>query len=158
MAMQRSEQQQQQPRRAMTTWTPFREMERMMDDMWQGWPGLFRRTPMEGMTWMPSIDVYDQDDSIVVKAEIPGMKKEDINVSVMGDTLTISGERKTENNVKEENYFRSEMSYGKFSRMITLPSEVDAGKVKATYENGILEINAPKVESAKAKKVEISVK
>ena len=139
-------------------WTPFREMERVMENMMPEWPGFFRRSPMEGMAWMPSIDVYDKDDSVVVRAELPGMKKEDISVSVMGDTVMISGERKTESNVKEENYFRSEMSYGKFSRQITLPTQVDANKVKATYENGILEIEAPKVESAKAKKIEIAVK
>lgn len=159
MAMQRSQQgQQQQAGRSMTAWTPFNEMERWMEETTRGWPSIFRRAPVEGMAWMPAIDVYEKDDGYQIKVELPGVKKEDVNVSMMGDTVTISGERRTEETMKSENYIRSEMAYGKFSRSITLPTELDANKSKATYENGILMVEVPKIEGAKAKKVEITVR
>jgi len=86
------------------------------------------------------------------------MKKDDVDVSVVGDTLTISGERKAESEVKDEDYYRCELCYGKFSRSLSLPAAVDPAKVEAHYENGILEITLPKVEAAKPKKVEIKAK
>jgi HSP20 family protein len=86
------------------------------------------------------------------------MKKEDIDVSVVGNTLTISGEKKAEAEVEDEDYYRCELCYGKFSRSIGLPAAVDAAKVDASYENGTLEISLPKVEAAKPKKVAVKAK
>ncbi len=139
-----------------TMWRPFEEMERFMDEFMRGWPA-WQRTPTEGMgmTWTPNIEMFDKQDNIVVRAELPGMKRDDINISVTGDTLTISGERKTESSVKGEDYYRSELSYGKFSRSITLPTMVEADKINATYENGILEITLPKSEKVKPRKIQI---
>ncbi len=142
----------------MSVWTPFNQMERMMEEAFRGWPSMFRRTPAEGMGWMPAIDVYERDDAYEIKTELPGMDKEDIDVSITGDTVTISGERKSEESKKGENYLRSEMAYGKFYRQVTLPTELDSAKAKARYENGMLTIEVPKTEGAKAKKVEINVK
>lgn len=108
--------------------------------------------------WMPAIDVFEKDDKFVVKAELPGMKKEDIDVSVVGDMLNIKGEKKTETELKEENYYRSERSYGSFFRSIPLPSTVDADKIEANYEDGVLEVTLPKVAKVKPKKVKVSAK
>ncbi len=137
-----------------TMWRPFEDMERFMDDFMRGWP-MWQRMPAEGMTWVPNIEMFDKQDSIVVRAELPGLKRDDINISVTGNILTISGERKTDSSIKGEEYYRSELPYGKFSRSITLPVPVDADKINATFENGILEITLPKSEKAKPKKIEI---
>jgi HSP20 family protein len=116
------------------------------------------RLPLEEKGWLPAVDVFEKDDNFVVKAELPGMKEDDINVSVRGDTLTIQGEKKTESEVKEENYYRSERSYGSFVRSIPLPSTVDATKIEASYEDGVLEVTLPKIAEVKPKKVTISTK
>lgn len=116
------------------------------------------RVPTEELGWMPALEIYEKEDKFVLRAEVPGMTKDDVDISVLGDTLTIKGERKTESEVKDEDYHRCEMCYGKFSRAVTLPSAVQAGKVAATYDNGILEITLPKAAEAKPKKVEVKVK
>lgn len=144
-------------------WEEFREMERWMDELMRrplfGWrPLTWRRAPTEAIGWVPNVEMYEKEDKFVVRAELPGMKREDIDVSVVGNTLTISGERKAETEVKEEDYYRCELCYGKFSRSIGLPAAVDAAKVDATYENGILEITLPKVEAAKPKKIAVKAK
>jgi HSP20 family protein len=110
------------------------------------------------MGWAPAIDVFEKDDKFVVKAELPGMKEEDINVSVVGDTLTIKGERKAESEAKEKDYYYCERSYGSFSRSLALPSNVDAQKIEANYEDGVLEISLPKIPEVKPKKVSVSAK
>ena len=97
-------------------------------------------------------------DKFVVKAELPGMKEEDIDVSVIGDTLTVKGEKKTESEVKEEDYYRCERSYGSFYRSVPLPSTVDASKIKADFEDGVLEVTLPKTAEVKPKKIAVSAK
>ncbi|MFW6149949.1 MAG: Hsp20/alpha crystallin family protein [Chloroflexota bacterium] len=104
------------------------------------------------------MEVYEKGDDVMVRAELPGMKKEDIDISVLGDTLTISGERKSQSEVKDEDYYRCEMNYGTFSRSVALPAAVDANKVEASYDNGVLEVKLPKAEEAKPKKIEVKVK
>jgi HSP20 family protein len=145
-------------------WDELREMERRMEEMtrfplatWRR-PLVWWRVPSEEIGWTPSVEMYEKDDKLVVRAELPGMKKEEIDISVLGDTLTIKGERKAESEVKDEDYYRCEMCYGKFSRSVALPAAVEARKVEASYENGILEVTVPKAEEAKPKKVEIKVK
>jgi len=102
--------------------------------------------------------MYEKEDKFVVKAELPGMKEEDVDVSVSDDTLTIKGERKAESEVKEENYYCCERFYGSFFHSIALPSNVDANKIEATYESGVLEVNLPKAAEVKTKKISISTK
>ncbi|MGR3319020.1 MAG: Hsp20/alpha crystallin family protein [Candidatus Anammoxibacter sp.] len=114
--------------------------------------GLFERD------WNPSIDVYDSDNEVLVKADIPGLKKDEIDVSIHEDLLTIKGEKKMENKVSEDNYYKSERFYGSFNRTIQLPSEVEHDKVKATYKDGVLELRLPKKEEAKTKHIAIDVK
>ncbi len=151
-----------QPRRGLVPWSPFEMMEEMgrrFEDVFgREFPTVWRRLPAEERAWAPAIEVMEKDDKFLVRAELPGMKKEDIDVSVTGDTLTIKGERKAESEVKEENYYRSERVYGNFFRSISLPTSVDTKKIEASYKDGILEIGLPKAPEVQPKKIEISVK
>jgi HSP20 family protein len=104
------------------------------------------------------VDIEENNESILVRAEIPGMTKDDIKVSVQGNMLTIMGERKQESETKNKTYHRVERSYGKFSRMITLPTDVEADKVKANYKDGILSITLPKPEAVKPKHIDVEIK
>ncbi len=140
-------------------WKPFREITRLrseMDRLWDDYFGSGRKAlrPLEG-TWLPSVDVSETTDKIMVKAEVPGMDAKDIDISISGDVLTIKGEKKTEREEKEENYHLVERSYGSFSRSLRLPVAVDADKIEATYKQGVLTITCPKKEEAKAKPIEI---
>jgi HSP20 family protein len=105
--------------------------------------------------WEPSLDIYEDKDKITVRAEVPGMRKEDINISVEQNTLSISGERRQEEKRGEGDTFRSELFYGRFQRSITLPQPVDSGKIQATYKDGVLTIVCPKSEEAKPKQIEV---
>jgi HSP20 family protein len=107
--------------------------------------------------WTPALDLYQNNDNVVAIVELPGMRKEDIEISLQDGTLTIGGERKQE--VKQQNgAARTERYTGKFRRSITLPSRVDANKVNATYQDGILTVTLPKAEEAKPKHIQISAK
>ena len=107
-------------------------------------------------TWAPAIDLFDEKDNFLVKAELPGLKKEDIDISYQDGALTISGERKEEKR-EGSNPARTERFYGRFQRTLTLPKRVDASKVKATYTDGILAVTLPKAEDAKPKHIEVKV-
>ena len=108
--------------------------------------------------WSPLIDVYDSDNELMVKADIPGLKKEEIDVSIHDGILTIKGEKKMENEVREESCFRSERFYGSFNRCIELPLEVEWDKATATYKDGVLELKLPKKEEAKIRRITVDVK
>jgi HSP20 family protein len=110
------------------------------------------------MGWAPAVEVFEKEGKFVVKAELPGIKEEDMDISVVDNTLTIKGEKKTESEVKEEDYYCCECSYGSFSRSIALPSNVDAKKIAASYEDGVLGISLPKASEVKPKKISISAK
>jgi len=150
------------PGRGLIPWQPFGELEELS----RRFEGIFgrsllptwRRLPLEERGWAPSIDVFEKEDKYVVKAELPGIEEKDVDISVVGDTLTIKGERKTESEVKEEDYHCCERSYGSFFRSIALPSEVDTENIAASYEGGILEISLPKATEVKPKKIAVSAK
>lgn len=108
--------------------------------------------------WTPALDIFEKDDRFVVKAELPGMKEDDIDVSVVGDTLTIKGEKKTEEEIDEEDYYHMERTYGSFLRSISLPSNVNADKIEAKYEDGVLEVSLPKIAEVKPKRVKVATK
>jgi HSP20 family protein len=108
--------------------------------------------------WAPAIDIEENNGNLMVKAELPGMKREDIKVSVRDNLLHLTGERNIEKETKDKTLHRVERSFGKFSRTIELPSEVDADKVKAVYKDGVLNITLPKPESVKPKKIDVEVK
>jgi len=115
--------------------------------------------PEEGWTrgWEPAVDIFEADDAIVVRAEIPGVEKDRVGVEVKDGVLTLRGERKFERDVKEENYHRIERSYGSFQRSFTLPTGVDPDKVRASLKNGVLEVTLQKKEQARPKQIKISV-
>lgn len=154
--------------KAVTPWRPFmdltrweRDMDRMREDFFgrrgrPWWPDRWFRTD-ELDVRAPAVDVFEEKDDIVVKAEIPGMDKDNIEVKLADHTLTIKGEKKKEEEVKEENYYRSERSYGSFLRTLELSKDVYADKVKATFKNGVLEVRMPKTEEAKAKEIKVKV-
>jgi HSP20 family protein len=105
--------------------------------------------------WVPPVDIYERQDHLVIRVEVPGVQKEDMDVRIENGVLTLHGERKEEKEVKEENAHLMERVYGRFTRSFSLPTTVDAAKVTATYRDGVLEVTVPKVETAKPKKVEI---
>ncbi|MFW6126222.1 MAG: Hsp20/alpha crystallin family protein [Chloroflexota bacterium] len=145
--------------RGLREWSPFWELDdvaRRFEDMF-GRP-LMRRFPLREGEWLPSVEMYEKDNNFVVRAELPGMKEEDVDVSVSDDLLTIRGEKKGESEVKDEDYYVCERSYGSFSRTIRLPSNADTGKVDANFEDGVLEVTVPKTAEAKAKKIPVSAK
>jgi HSP20 family protein len=143
----------------------FSNVERMFEDwledvwsrpfprLWRPGFGQFRAMSFAA----PALDVYDQKDDLIVKAEIPGLSKDEIEISLEGNILTIKGEKKKEEEVKEEDYYRSERSYGAFSRGIELPVAVQTDKVNASFKNGVLEIRLPKTEEARKNVVKVKV-
>lgn len=154
--------------KAVTPWRPFgdvgrweHDMDRMMEDffgrrMRPWWPDRwFKGEELDVRA--PALDLYEEKDDIVVKAELPGIEKDNIEVNLTDHTLTIKGEKKKEEEIKEENYYRAERSYGSFLRTIELPKDVHSDKVKASFKNGILEVRVPKTEEAKAKEIKVKV-
>ncbi len=140
-----------------TPWKPLRELSnlrREMEDFWENFAGEREFLPMRG-EWMPALDVSETKDSLIVKAEIPGMEPKDVDISLSGDLLTIKGEKKQKTEEKKENFHRIETRYGAFSRTIRVPVSVDSDKIEASYDNGVLKIVLPKKEEVKAKQIEI---
>lgn len=138
-------------RRSIALWNPFaelerirREFDRLIEEMWP-------REEVE-RAFAPAVEMYETDNEIVVKAELPGVKKENIEVSIKDNTLHIRGEKKEEREEKTETIHRLERVYGKFERVLTLPVDVKAEEVKAEYKDGILEIRLPKSEVSKEKR------
>jgi len=117
------------------------------------WPGLREA----GGEIAPSIDIYEEGDEVVVKAELPGMKKEDLEVQLTDDSITISGEKKKEEKVERKGYYRHERSYGSFARSFSLPSEVNTDDAKAEFKDGVLEIRVPKTAEAKKKVRKVTI-
>ena len=111
-----------------------------------------------GAYFEPAIDVREEVDRLIVTADLPGVKKEELGISVEGNRLILRGERKQEEETKKKNYYSSERFYGAFSRVIELPSGVDADKIRAAYKDGVLEIVLPKLENAKMKQIKIDIK
>jgi len=125
-----------------------------IDDLFSSFSRGLDRPFFEHKHW-PAIDVADEENAVVVRAEVPGCKPEDIDISVCGNMLTISGEKKQEEEKKEKGYYHVESSYGSFRREMTLPADVDAGKIEAVCKHGVLTITLPKAEVSKTVKVKI---
>lgn len=144
----------------LTTWAPTDRLSSIREEMNRlfdlSFPG-FQRDAELFSGWSPTLDVFQNDDNVTVKVELPGMKKEDISIALHDGILTISGERKFEEQSGTGENFRSERFFGKFHRSVALPTAVDAAKVKASYKDGILEVTLPKSEEAKPKKIEVNV-
>jgi HSP20 family protein len=150
------------PRRAITAWRPFQELdevERSFEDLFsQSLIPMWRRTPVMNGEWMPAIDIFEKKDKFIVKAELPGMKQKDIDVSLSGNNLIIKGKKNTESEVKEQDYYRSERTYGSFFRSIPLPSSISANEIEANFEDGVLEISIPKMAELKQNKIKVGTK
>lgn len=139
---------------------PWREMDTFSDRFNRFFDGTFLpahwlKEESRLNDWAPSVDVYDDDKKIVIKAEIPGVDKKDIHVDVKDGVLTLSGERTHENEVKEENFHRKERVFGKFQRSFTLPEGLDPDSIAADYKDGVLKIEIPKPEEKKSKKISV---
>ncbi len=141
---------------ALIRWDSFREMSALQERMNRLFSDVRAQAPVRGEeivqgAWIPAVDIFETNEAIVLKAELPGITAQDISVEVKDNTLTLKGEKKFEKEVKEENYHRVERSYGSFQRAFTLPGTIHQEKVKAKFKDGILEITLPKVEEAKPK-------
>lgn len=142
-------------------WRPFREistLRREMDNLFNRFFGETRFPRLVSEGWQPSVDISETKDKILIKAELPGMDAKDVNVTISGEMLTIQGEKKKEVEEKDEHYYCSERYFGAYERTFQLPTGVQADKVEATFDKGVLLITLPKVEEAKKKKIEIKVK
>ena len=141
-------------------WNPIRDMFGLRNHMNRAFGDFYFPTNREEgdlsmWNWNPVVDVYDNDDNIVLKAEIPGIDKKDIEIDVKGRVLTLKGERSSDNEVKEDNYYRRERCFGKFERAFNLPVNVELDKIKANYKDGLLEIEIPKPEEKKPKQITV---
>lgn len=143
-------------------WEPFRDLVSTHDHFNQLFNETFARAfgdqkEVSLRTWVPPVDICETEDSLVLKAELPGIKPDDVEIRVEDNTLHLKGERKFEKEVKDENVHQVERSYGTFSRSFSLPSSIDSDKVKAEYENGVLTLTMPKRVEAKPKTIKIDV-
>jgi HSP20 family protein len=143
-------------------WEPFRDLVSLREAMDRLFEESFVR-PQTGWSAPTeagalAVDVYETEDAVVVKSAIPGVKPEDIDISLTGDTLTIKGESKFEKEVNEENYVRREMRYGSFARTLPVPTSVVADEAEAEFENGVLTLTLPKAEEVKPKAIQIKAK
>jgi HSP20 family protein len=143
-----------------TRWEPFRgisslqeQVNRLFDDK------LFRGRAEDSAltTWAPAVDIYETENELVVKADLPDVDEKDLDVRIEDNTLTIRGERKFEKSVSEDNFLRVERAYGVFSRSFSLPNTVNAEAIKAEYRNGVLNVHIPKREESKPKQIKVNV-
>jgi HSP20 family protein len=146
---------------AIVRWDPFRELTSIQERMNRLFGDVYRRADDElltGGTWAPPVDIYENDNhELVLKAEIPGMKREDIQLAIDNNTLTLRGEKKIEQGAADERSHRIERSYGAFARTFSLPATIDATKVSAEYTNGVLTVTLPLREEAKPTQIDVAI-
>ncbi|MBI5681744.1 MAG: Hsp20/alpha crystallin family protein [Deltaproteobacteria bacterium] len=148
---------------AIVKWDPFKDLVSIQERMNRLFDETFGKvTRGEGEelargVWSPVVDIYETDDNIVMKAELPGIDKKDVSIEVKDNMLVLKGERRFEKEVKEDNYHRMERSYGSFQRTFTLPNIVEKDNVSAKYKDGVLEITLPKSKEAKPKQIKVEV-
>lgn len=147
---------------AVVRWSPIRDIMSVRDEMNRLFGEVFGRTSggQEGSwfsgAWTPPVDIYETDEALILQAELPGISKDEVTVELKDNTLVLRGERKRSHEVKEENYQRIERTYGEFQRSFVLPTTVDQNRVMASFKDGVLELNLPKAEVAKPKRITIS--
>ena len=146
---------------AIVRWEPLRDLmttQREFDRLFrEAFSPVLGEGEVSTRTWAPPVDIYENGDNLVLKAELPGINPDDVEIRVEDNTLYLKGERKFEKEVKEQNYHRVERSYGTFTRTFSLPNSVDADKVAANYKDGVLTLTMPKKEEAKPKTIKINV-
>jgi HSP20 family protein len=150
--------------KSLARWQPFQEftaLQRQMNRLFDAFSGRTALLPfgetLSGWEFGPPVDIYEDDQKLTFKVEVPGIDEKDIKVEIENNVLTIRGERKLEKDVKEENFRRMERHYGAFSRSFTLPSTVDPEKIEANYAHGVLAIQMPKLAAARPKQIKVNV-
>jgi HSP20 family protein len=146
----------------LTKWDPFKDLVSLQDRMNRLFDESVRNVrpgdeALSSAIWSPAVDIYETEDEVVVKAELPEVNQKDIDVQIENNTLTLRGERKFNKETKKENFHRIERAYGSFSRSFTLPSTIDQEKIRADYRDGILKISMPKREETKPKQIKVAV-
>jgi HSP20 family protein len=146
---------------ALARWTPYRDLMAVREEMNRVLNEAFGRGSTDESAWFsgawsPPVDIYETDDALVLKAELPGFSKDDINIEMKEHTLVIKGERKREDELKEGSYHRTERVYGAFQRSFLLPTTVDQEKVRASYKDGVLELRLSKVQAAQPKRIAVT--
>lgn len=155
----------QESRKEITPWRPFQgltawesDFERTLEDFFgRRFAGPFGGLWPRALGATPAIDVYEEKDEVVAKAELPGLEKNDIEVKVIDHELTIRGEKKQEQAIEEKNFYRAERSYGAFFRTVDLPADVESDRAKASFKNGVLEVHIPKTEEARKKSKQVRI-
>jgi len=143
---------------ALVRWDPFRDLTSLQNEVNRLFSRAGGSDVAERQAWMPSVDVVEAQDGIKLKVELAGMKPDDIKLEVDDNVLTVSGERRFEDEVREDKYYRIERRYGSFTRSIALPQNVATDRIDAAYENGVLEVTLPKVEEAKPKRIAVNIR
>lgn len=139
---------------AVVRWDPYRDITALRDEMNR----LFTRSLGEssgGAAWTPAMDVFDAEDAVVLKAELPGLSPDDVEIEVDDNVLTVKGERRFQDTVEEGRYYRLERAYGQFSRSLTLPQGVKADEITADFDNGVLHVRVPKADEVKPRKIPV---
>jgi HSP20 family protein len=151
---------------ALVRWDPVREIDSLQGEMNRLFSTFFDTpttragnggAPTASRRWIPAMDLVETGEHFVLKADLPGMTENDVNIEIENNVLTVSGERKTEHEEKHEGYYRLERATGAFARSLTLPEGIDAEAVNATFDNGVLEVRIPKPVQAQPRKVQIGV-
>jgi HSP20 family protein len=144
---------------SITRWDPFHGLSTLQDEVNRLFESSFPARPDNSAltTWAPDVDIYETENELVLKADLPGISEKDLDVRVENNMLTVRGERKFEQHVKEDNYLRVERSYGSFSRSFSLPNTVNTDAIKAEYKNGVLHVVMPKRAESKPKQVKVNV-
>ena len=145
---------------SLTRWDPFRHASQFQEQMSRLLEDAFLRPRAESSaltTWAPAVDIYETEEELVVKADLPDINEKDLDLRVEHNTLTLRGERKFEKEVSEDNFLRVERAYGSFTRSFALPSTVNTEAIKAEYRNGVLTVRMPKREESKPKQIRVNV-
>jgi HSP20 family protein len=142
---------------ALVRWDPARELDTLQSDVNRLFDGFFGRSasPSSGRRWIPAMDLVETDEHLVLRADLPGLDREDIEIEVKDNVLTVAGERKAEHEEKGEGFHRVERAFGRFSRSLDLPHGIAADEVDARFDRGVLEVRIPKPEERKPTRIEI---
>jgi HSP20 family protein len=139
-------------------WDPGRELDTLQSEMNRVFDAFFGGRPVNGgatRRWVPAMDLVEDEDHLVLRADLPGLSEDDVEIEVKDNVLTVSGERRAEEKKEDEGYYRVERAFGSFHRSLTLPEGVDADRVSADFDNGVLEVRIPKPEERKPHRVQI---
>lgn len=142
-------------RRDVAAWPGFGELENRLQHIFNNWP--LDTEGANGSEWVPAVDLAEEEDKYILTADLPGLTKEDINLSITDDVITLKGNRKTESEEKKKGYHRIERSYGSFQRVFRIPGGVDSGKVEASFKNGVLNVALPKPEESRPRQIDVNI-